>query len=154
MSEEDFTKYETSYRQYYGSNYNKALRNLKNTKKRMEKQFAQQYPNARLDRFKFNVILSKTGDVTGTSITLKVRDGQFLDITTDDFKKLYSGELHWLPVIWDTSGTVQPFAFARRYPIIFGNSSFTSMQILGLQVISTRCLHRGKETQTILQKWP
>ena len=88
MSEEDFTKYETSYRQYYGSNYNKALRNLKNTKKRMEKQFAQHYPNAHLDRFKFNVILSKTGDVTGTSVTFKVCDGQFLDIMTDDFKKI------------------------------------------------------------------
>ena len=95
MSEEDFTKYETSYRQYYGSNYNKALRNLKNTKKRMEKQFVQHYPNARLDRFRFIVTLSKTGDVTGTSVDFKVRDGQFLDITTDDFKKLYSGELHW-----------------------------------------------------------
>ena len=45
MSEEDFKKYETSYRQYYGSNYNKALRNLKNTKKRMERQFVQKYPN-------------------------------------------------------------------------------------------------------------
>ena len=32
MSEEDFKKYETSYRQYYGPNYNKALRNLKSTK--------------------------------------------------------------------------------------------------------------------------
>ena len=77
MSEEDFKKYETSYRQYYGSNYNKALRNLKNTKKRMERQFTQQYPNAHLDRFKFNVILSKTGDVTGTKVSFKVRDGQF-----------------------------------------------------------------------------
>ena len=37
MTEEDFRKYETSYRQYYGSNYNKALRNLKNTKKRMQR---------------------------------------------------------------------------------------------------------------------
>ena len=135
MSEEDFTKYETSYRQYYGSNYNKALRNLKNTKKRMEKQFAQQYPNAHLDRFKFNVTLSKTGDVTGTSVTFKVRDGQFLDITTDDFKKLYSGELHWLPTIWDTSGTVQPFALSssslpynfRKFTIyVNANSGFTS----------------------------
>ena len=135
MSEEDFTKYETSYRQYYGSYYNKALRNLKNTKKRMEKQFAQQYPNAHLDRFKFNVILSKTGDVTGTNVTFKVRDGQFLDITTDDFKKLYSGELHWLPVIWDTGGTVQPFALAssslpynfRKFAIHFNaNFKFTS----------------------------
>ena len=136
MSKEDFTKYETSYRQYYGSNYNKALRNLKNTKKRMEKQFVQQYANARLDRFKFNVILSKTGDVTGTSVDFKVRDGQFLDITTDDFKKLYSSELHWLPVIWDTSGTVQPFALAsssslsynfRKFAIhVNANSKFTS----------------------------
>ena len=91
MSEEDFQKYETSYRQYYGSNYNKALRNLKNTKKRMERQFIQKYPNAHLDRFKFNV--------TGTKVSFKVRDDQFLDITTDDFKTLYSGELHWLPVV-------------------------------------------------------
>ena len=138
MSEEDFTKYETSYRQYYGSNYNKALRNLKNTKKRMERQFVQQYPNAHLDRFKFNVTLSKTGDVTGTSVLFKVRDGQFLDITTDDFKKLYSGELHWLPAIWDTSGTVQPFTLSsssssslpynfRKFTIyVNANSGFTS----------------------------
>ena len=136
MSEEDFKKYETSYRQYYGSNYNKALRNLKNTKKRVERQFVQQYPNAHLDRFKFNVILSKTGDVTGTSVTFKVRDGQFLDITTDDFKTLYSGELHWLPRIWDTSGTVQPFVLSsssslpynyRKFTIyVNANSGFTS----------------------------
>ena len=135
MSEKDFKKYETSYGQYYGSNYNKALRNLKNTKKRMERQFVQQYPNAHLGRFKFNVILSKTGDVTGTSVSFKVRDGQFLDITTDGFKKFYSGELHWLPRIWDTSRTVQPFALAssslpynyRKFTIyVNANSGFTS----------------------------
>ena len=103
----------------------------------MERQFVQQYPNAHLDRFKFNVILSKTGDVTGTSVSFKVRDGQFLDITTDDFKKFYSGELHWLPRIWDTSGTVQPFALSssssslpynyRKFTIyVNANSGFTS----------------------------
>ena len=125
MSEEDFKKYETSYRQYYGSNYNKALRNLKNTKKRMERQFTQQYPNAHLDRFKFNVILSKTGDVTGTKVSFKVRHGQFLDITTDDFKTLYSGELHWLPRIWDTSGTVQPFAISSSSSLPCNYTKFT-----------------------------
>ena len=31
--EEDFKKYETSYRKYYGENYNKVLNNLKATKK-------------------------------------------------------------------------------------------------------------------------
>ena len=137
MSEEDFKKYETWYRQYYGSNYNKALRNLKNTKKRMERQFVQQYPNAHLGRFRFNVILSKTGDVTGTKVSFKVRDGQFLDITTDDFKTLYSGELHWLPRIWDTSGTIQLFVLSssssslpynyRKFTIyVNANSGFTS----------------------------
>ena len=81
-----------------------------------------------------NVILSKTGDVTGTSVSFKVRDGQFLDITTDDFKKFYSGELHWLPRIWDTSGTVQPFALSSSLPYNYrkftiyvnANSGFTS----------------------------
>ena len=135
MSEEDFKKYETSYRQYYGPNYNKALGNLKNTKKRMGRQFVQQYPNAHLNRFRFNVILSKTGDVTGTKVSFKVRDGQFLGITTDDFKTLYSRELHWLPRIWDTSGTVQPFVLSssslpynyRKFTIYVNeNSGFTS----------------------------
>ena len=46
-----------------------------------------------MDRFRFNVVLSKTGDVTGASVSFKVRDDQFLEITTDDFKTLYSGEL-------------------------------------------------------------
>ena len=78
----------------------------------MERQFAQKYPNAHLDRFRFNVVLSKTGDVTETSVAFKVRDGQYLDITTDDFKTLYSGELHWLSRIWDTSGTIQPFTLS------------------------------------------
>ena len=135
MSEADFKKYETSYRQYYGSNYNKALRNLKNTKKWMKRQFAQQYPSAHLDRFRFNVVLSKTGDVTEMSVSFKVRDGQFLDITTDDFKTLYSGELHWLPRIWDTSSTVQPFVLSsgtlpynyRKFTIyVNARSEFTS----------------------------
>ena len=102
----------------------------------MERQFVQQYPNAHLDRFKFNVILSKTGDVTGTKVSFKVRDGQFLDITTDDFKTLYSGELHWLLRIWDTSGTVQPLVTSsssslpynyRKFTIyVNANSGFTS----------------------------
>ena len=50
--------------------------------------------------------------MTETSVSFKVREGQYLDITTEDFKKLYSGELHWLPKIWDTSGTVQPFVLS------------------------------------------
>ena len=47
--------------------------------------------------------------MTGTSVSFKVRDEQFLDITTNAFKELYSGELYWSPRIWGTTGTVQPF---------------------------------------------
>ena len=65
-----------------------------------------------MSRFSFNVVLSKTGDVTERSVSFKVRDEQFLDIMTSNFKKLYSGELYWSPRIWDTSGTVQPFVLS------------------------------------------
>ena len=98
--EENFKKYETSYRQYYGKDYDKALNNLRTTKKKtIKRRIKKKYPNAHLDRFSFNVVLSKTGDVTETSVSFKVLDEQFLDITTKDFKNLYSGELYWLPTL-------------------------------------------------------
>ena len=109
MLEENFTKYEKSYRQYYGENYDKALGNLRATKKRLRDDFLQKYPNANIERFSFNVILSKTGDVTKTSVSFKVRHGQFVNITTNAFQKLYLGELYWSPRIWGTAGTIQPF---------------------------------------------
>ena len=86
--EEDFKKFEQSYRQYYGKNYDKALNNLKITKKRLRHEFKKKYPNAHISRFSFNVVLSKTEDVTGTSVSFKIRDDQFLDITTKTFKEL------------------------------------------------------------------
>ena len=107
--EEDFKKYEASYRQYYGENYDKALRNLRSIKKSLKNDFKKKYPNANIKLFSFNVTLSKSGDVTGTSVSFKVRNGQFLDITTNAFKELYSRELYWLPRIWGTAGTVQLF---------------------------------------------
>lgn len=93
MSEKDFVKFEKSYRRYYGKNYDKALKNLRKTEKRLRYEFKKKYPNAAIDRFNFNVMLSQTGEVTGTSVSYKIREGQFLDITTDTFKKLYSNEL-------------------------------------------------------------
>ena len=110
--EEDFKKFETSYRQYYRSYYDKALNNLRMTKNRLKDEFLKKYPNAHMSRFSFNIVLLKTGDITGTSVSFKVRDGQYLDITTMDFKKLYSGELYWEPQIWDTGGTVQSFVLS------------------------------------------
>ena len=110
--EEDFKKFEKSYRQYYGKNYDKALNNLRMTKKRLRDSFEKKYPKAHISRFSFNVILSETGDVTGTSVSFKIREGQFLDITTSTFKESYSRQLYWSPKIWDTGGTVQHFVLA------------------------------------------
>ena len=39
MTEEDFKNYETSYRQYYWSDYDKALNNLRTTKKWVKDEF-------------------------------------------------------------------------------------------------------------------
>ena len=110
--EEDFKKFEQSYRQYYGKNYDKALNNLRTTKKRLKHEFEKKYLNAHVSRFSFNVVLSKTGDVTGTSVSFKIREEQFLDITTKTFKELYSEELYWKPRIWGTGGTFQPFVIS------------------------------------------
>ena len=110
--QEDFKKFEQSYKQYYGTNYDKALNNFRTTKKRLKDEFKMKYPNAHVGRFSFNVVLSKTGDVTGTSVSFKIREEQFLDITTKTFKELYSGELYWKPRIWSTGGTVQPFVIS------------------------------------------
>ena len=101
--EEDFKKFEKSYRQYYGENYDKALGNLKQTKKRLRDEFVKKYPNADVSKFSFNVTLSKVGDMAGTSVSYKVREGQFLDITTNTFKESYSGMLYWRPRIWSTT---------------------------------------------------
>ena len=83
--------------------------NLRSIKKSLRDDFLQKYPNANIKRFSSNVVLSKSGDVTGTSVSFKVRDGQFVNITANAFKGLYSGELYWSPRIWGTTGTVQPF---------------------------------------------
>ena len=88
------------------------MNNLRTTKKRLKDEFEKKYPNAHVSRFSLNVVLSKTGDVTGTSVSFKIREEQFLDITTKTFKELYSGELYWKPRIWGTGGTVQPFVIS------------------------------------------
>ena len=88
--EEDFKKFEQSYRQYYGKNYDKALNNLKITKKRLRHEFKKKYPNAHISRFSFNVVLSKTGDVTGTSVSFKIRDDQFFIHYNKDVQRVRS----------------------------------------------------------------
>ena len=107
MSEDDFDK--ESYKKYYGENYEKAKTNYRNSFAKEKREFLKKYPNADVSRFSFNVIMTRTGDVTGTSVSYRIREGQYLNIDTDQFRELYSSELYWKPRIWSTVGTVQPF---------------------------------------------
>ena len=53
MTEEDFKKYETSYRQYYGSDYDKALNNLRTTKKRLKDEFEKKISKRTFEQVQF-----------------------------------------------------------------------------------------------------
>ena len=50
-------------RQYYGNNYDKAVRNTKLGIERAKSDFKRRYPNADISKFDFDVTLSKTGDI-------------------------------------------------------------------------------------------
>ena len=53
MSEEDFKKYETSYRQYYEKDYDNALNNLRTTKKRLKDEFERKIPKRTFGQVQF-----------------------------------------------------------------------------------------------------
>ena len=62
--------------------------------------------------------------MTRTSVSYKVRKGQFLDITTSMFKESYSRMLYWRPRIWSTAGMVQPFVLAPN-SLLYNVEKFT-----------------------------
>lgn len=57
------------YRQYYGKNYDKAMKNARLAVKRARLEFKQKYPSGNIKKFNFKAEVSTTGDITGTSIT-------------------------------------------------------------------------------------
>ena len=122
-------------RQYYGNNYDKAVRNTKLGIERAKLNFKRRYPNADISKFDFDVTLSKTGDIEETNIFYKINKDEGYDIASETFKRSYSSALYWQPRIWDTGGTYQPFALAfdslsynvRKFTIyVNGSSGFTS----------------------------
>ena len=56
--------------------------------------------------------MSETGDLTRTFTRYKNENGELFDITGYLFKKNYLATLHWIPKIWDVTGTFQPFVLA------------------------------------------
>ena len=83
--EEDFKKYETSYRKYYGSDYDKALNNLKTTKKCLKDEFKKKYPNAHLDSVrKFTIYVNARSGFPSNFETLETS----WKCTTNDITKM------------------------------------------------------------------
>ena len=114
MSDKGLTQkdVEKMFRQYYGNNYDKAMKNSELGVKRAKLKFRKKYPNADISKFDFSATVEKTGDIEETSVSYKINEDEGYDITSDTFKRLYSDALYWTPRIWDTDGTVQPFVLA------------------------------------------
>lgn len=81
----------------------------------MKYKFKQQYPNANISKFEFDVGLDDNGkNVESKSIYYILNSNDQLDITSDAFKNKYSENLYWPPHIWSTRGTVQNFVIIER----------------------------------------
>ena len=68
----------------------KAMKNARLAVKRARLEFKQKYPSTNIKKFNFNAEVSKTEDITGTSITYMFNDEEGYDITSSTFKTQYS----------------------------------------------------------------
>ena len=72
------------FRQYYGKNYDKAMRVAKDTREEMRRDFLKKYPDADIDKFDFEVSMDQDLNVEKT-IYYKIDDTTSYDITSDTF---------------------------------------------------------------------
>ena len=99
-------------RSYIGNNYEKAKNNFELPTKRERLGFKRKYPSADISKFVFDADLTKTGDLIRTFTRYRNENGELFEIRGYLFKKNYLDTLHWIPRIWDVTGTVQPFVLA------------------------------------------
>ena len=115
-------------KQYYGTNYDKAIENAKSKRAEMKSEFLKKYPNADLSKFDFEVDLNKDGTVQSTSIYFKNSDILSTDITSSTFlndktmtKYLYSNTKHNIyPEMWKIGWTVQKLPRGKRHVGFYG----------------------------------
>lgn len=96
-------------KQYYGKNYDKAMKNWKLGVEKAKLDFKQKHPNANINNFDFDVTVGKSGEIEDTNIYYKINEDEGYDINSETFRTKYSDSLYWHPRMWGTSGTVQPF---------------------------------------------
>ena len=72
------------FRQYYGKNYDTAMRLAKDTREEMMRDFLKKYPNADIDKFRFEVSIDQHLNVE-KNIYYKIDDTTSYDITSNTF---------------------------------------------------------------------
>ncbi len=70
---------------YYGKNYDKAMRLSEGVKEEMRRDFLKKYPNADINKFRFEVSIDKDLRVE-KNIYYKIDDTTSYDITSETFK--------------------------------------------------------------------
>ncbi len=73
------------FRQYFGKNYDKAMRLAKDTREDIRRDVLKKYPNADIDKFRFEVPVDKDLRVE-KNIYYNIDDTTSYDITSDTFK--------------------------------------------------------------------
>ena len=91
---------------YFGSNYEKARKNVELATKRERLEFKRKYPSADISKFVFDADLFEKGDLLTTTTKYRNDNGELFDIKGYLFKKNYLSTLHWVPRISDVGGTV------------------------------------------------
>ena len=99
----DFTTEQS--KKYFGANLRKAKANYDKEFKRAKREFEKKYPYADVTNFKFQVILSRDGEVSSpTKIYYFDEQGANWEIGSVAFGDFFTGALYWGPTkIWDPS---------------------------------------------------
>ena len=120
-------------RKYFGANLKKAKANYDKEMKRARNEFVKKYPYAKISKFKFWVLISKNGEISGPTAIYYIdeTDGTNWEINSIAFDDFYSSALYWgLSKIWDPSnysptlklgGSVENFPFDLNHFRIFVN---------------------------------
>ena len=99
----DFTTEQS--KKYFGANLRKAKANYDKEFKRAKNEFVKKYPYADVKNFKFQIILSRDGEISSpTRVYYFDENGANWEISSVAFNDFFSSSLYWGPTkIWDPS---------------------------------------------------
>ena len=127
----DFTTEQS--KKYFGVNLRKAKANYDKEFKRAKNEFEKKYPYANITNFKFQIILSRDGEISSPARVYYFDEhGANWEISSEAFNDFFTSSLYWGPTkIWDPSlettehyfkGDGKKFPFVLNHFRIFVNS--------------------------------